>query len=319
MNNELKSAFNLREKLDLSATTAFRALHRGEWQAFDASLDIYGEWFLIWAYQANSNSQKYVDELAEAAMNTFQLKGGVIKFPQKNPHEKGLISEQKTFTQTPPPWFLVKENGAQFEVTLTEKQHTGLFLDQRDNRKWVRQNSQGARVANLFCFTSSFSVSALLGDAKSVHSVDITKSVLSWSERNLVINNIENTETNKRCFFYCDDVREWLKRQVNKSQKDNSLKYDIIICDPPTFASGDKKHGRFDLEKEWEGLLDSCKKIAKPGAHLLFSTNFQKTNVAKLKRSLSSAFKEIKDLPPPIDFPKINNTSTFTHYFLCLL
>ena len=317
MNSELNKAFNLRKNLDLSKTNTFRALHRGEWRALDASIDIYGDWFLIWVYGTAPNSQKFIDELAQATTTHFQTKGGVIKFPQKNPHGKGLITEQVVVGTAPPPWFTVQENGMLFEVTLTEKQHTGLFLDQRDNRRWVFENSRGARVANLFCFTSSFSVAALLGGAESVHSVDITKSVLSWSEKNLALNDIKNPTENKRAFFYCDDVREWLRRQMGRVAKDPSLQFDIIVCDPPTFASGDKKHGVFDVEKEWVNLVEACRKIAKPGAHLLFSTNFQKSNVNKLQKPLNETFKTVKVLAPPPDFPALPNTPTFTHYFLC--
>ncbi len=317
MNSDLITAFNLRKKLDLSKTTAFRALHRGEWQSLDVSVEIYGNWFLIWSYQASPKSQKLLDELVELVVTTYHSLGGVIKFPQKNPHEKGLISVQKVVLEKPPTWFTVQAKGIQLEVTLTEKQHTGLFLDQRDNRRWVFENSRGTRVANLFCFTSSFSVAAILGGAESVHSVDIAKSVLKWSEKNLALNNIENLNANKRAFFYCDDVRQWLKRQENKIVKDPSLKFDLIICDPPTFASGDKKHGVFDVEKEWAALVESCKKIANPNAQFLFSTNFQNTNISKLLKPLSLTFKEVKIISPPIDFPVLKNSPIFTHYFLC--
>ena len=43
---------------------------------------------------------------------------------------------------------------------LTRTQHTGLFLDQRDSRRRVVKFAAGARVANLFAFTCSFSVAA---------------------------------------------------------------------------------------------------------------------------------------------------------------
>ncbi len=317
MNNKLISAFNLREKLDLSKTNAFRALHRREWEYLDASVDIYDKWFLIWVYGVDSRTSRYLDELSKTVVEHYKCLGGVVKFPQKNPFDKGLIGEQNIVLEAPPAWFTVQENGIDFKVTLTEKQHTGLFLDQRNNRRWVLENSHSLRVANLFCFTSSFSVAALLGGAESVHSVDITKSVLTWGEKNLALNRIQNFPPNKRAFFYCDDVREWLRRQTNKTEKDPSLLYDLIICDPPTFSSGDKKHGKFDVEKEWTTLIKTCKKISKPGGQFLFSTNFQKSDIHKLKKPLDEAFKMVKIIPPPVDFPILENAPTFTHYFLC--
>jgi len=67
---------------------------------------------------------------------------------------------------------------------------TGLFLDHRKTRALVRQLSAGQRVLNLFCYTGSFSVYAAAGGARSVTSIDLSRTYLDWTQRNLALNNL---------------------------------------------------------------------------------------------------------------------------------
>lgn len=290
-------------------TNAFRGVHRGEWPGLDIAADIYDKWFLIWLYDDDAK----IDNVIKFLTEKYDVKGGVAQLLQKNPHERGLVKERKLFGETPPPWFIVRENGSYFEVTLTEKQHTGLFLDQRDNRKWILENSKNKRVANLFSFTSSFSVMAARGGASSVHSVDIAGSVLKWSQRNFKINNLNEQG---KYFFYADDVRAWLNKQQKLVEKKPEYKFDIIVCDPPTFASGDKKFGKFQVEKEWENLAKACAKITNSKAQLIFSNNSQKSSDRDFETPLKSIFKRVKRLPTPPDFDSPSSNLAFTRYYL---
>ena len=52
------------------------------------------------------------------------------------------------------------EHSVPFEVCLNEGLRTGLFLDQRDNRRRVAELGRGRRVL-LFAYTGIFSVAAL--------------------------------------------------------------------------------------------------------------------------------------------------------------
>jgi len=91
------------------------------------------------------------------------------------------VAEEKTE-------FVVEEVGLKFIVNLSDYLDTGLFLDHRITRQIVREQSEGKEVLNLFCYTGSFSVYAIAGGAKEVVSVDLSKTYLSWAERNSHLN-----------------------------------------------------------------------------------------------------------------------------------
>lgn len=90
------------------------------------------------------------------------------------------MAEQKTE-------FEVEEAGLKFIVNLSDYLDTGLFLDHRLTRQMIREQSSGKHVLNLFCYTGSFSVYAIAGGAREVISVDLSKTYLTWAERNRVL------------------------------------------------------------------------------------------------------------------------------------
>src|SRR5207302_1802154 len=50
-----------------------------------------------------------------------------------------------------------REYGLEFTANLGDGQKTGFFLDQRENRRQVRQLARGRRVLNLFSYSGAFS------------------------------------------------------------------------------------------------------------------------------------------------------------------
>ena len=119
---------------------------------------------------------------------------------------------------------VAKEYGLQFQIDWVKGQKTGFFIDQRENRRLLEQYAEGRKVLNMFCYTGGFSVYALRGGAKEVHSVDS-------SERAIEITN-GNVELNfPGCgnhYAYAEDAFKFL------SNMDRS--YDLIVLDPPAFA-----------------------------------------------------------------------------------
>src|SRR5207249_11407282 len=77
----------------------------------------------------------------------------------------------------------------------------GLFVDQRENRRFVRQ-AKPERLLNCFAYTCSFSVAAASAGAQTVN-VDLSKKSLEHGRQNFVLNSL-STEGHK---FIADDVR----------------------------------------------------------------------------------------------------------------
>ena len=120
----------------------------------------------------------------------------------------------------------VAENGYRFAVDWEMGQKTGFFLDQRDNRKLVEHYAKDRSVLNLFCYTGGFSLYALGGGAKLVHSVDSSSKAISLLNHNIYLNHPASTVNHQS---YTADAIAFL-RDVEPDI------YDLIILDPPAFA-----------------------------------------------------------------------------------
>ena len=130
----------------------------------------------------------------------------------------------------------ITENGNRFHVDLNEGQKTGFYLDQRENRELLGKLSSGRSVLNLFGYTGGFSVYAIRGGAKLVHTVDSSSPAIDIMQENVRLNFGEIVSHHA----FCEDVSEFLKKTNNS--------YDLIISDPPAFA----KHQRA-LENALQG------------------------------------------------------------------
>ena len=130
----------------------------------------------------------------------------------------------------PPELVQMTESGPpamRFRVDLRHGQKTGFYLDQRDNRTLAAAYAQGRDVLNCFCYTGSFTVSALAGGAQSVLSVDSSGEALKLARENVSLNGFDAAGV------------EWLESDVFKALRllrDQGRQFDLVILDPPKFA-----------------------------------------------------------------------------------
>lgn len=310
-------AFDRRLKFYEGVTNSFRCVHRGEMSLIDCAIDFYAGWLCLWVYDEKTPLAKIEELLAPYLKKLFACygaNGAIIKRNLKNPHARGLVQEQKILGESPPDFFDVVENGLKYQVSLTQSQHVGLFLDQRDNRLRVRQMAKKRRVANLFSYTCSFSIAAAAGGADMVVSVDSASPCLETAKLGFVQNGLEKSCDAK---FIKDDVRAWLKRQVRKSESGNGAeKFDFIICDPPTFSMT-KSGGNFSVEKEWRFLAEACRKITAQNADLLFCTNHRQGSKDQYCEILEDIFSQVVTVAAPLDFPVLDENQDPVKMFWC--
>ena len=119
---------------------------------------------------------------------------------------------------------MVTEYGHKFKINWEEGQKTGFFVDQRENRKLLADYSKDKSVLNVFGYTGGFSVYAMAGGAKEIHSVDSSEKAIELTDENIAL-NFEDTSKHKS---FAVDAFEYLKDIDNK--------YDVIVLDPPAFA-----------------------------------------------------------------------------------
>ena len=185
---------------------------------------------------------------------------------------------------------IATEAGLQFLVNLSDYLDTGLFLDHRITRQMVREQSNAKRVLNLFCYTGSFSIYAIAGGASQVVSVDLSKTYLSWAERNRVLNFPGYTNHQ----IVHADVLQYLKSLPAES-------FDLIVMDPPTFSNSKRMEDILDIQRDHVSLINDCMRVLSKEGKLYFSTNYTKFEL-RVSRIHSGSIKDISKATTPFDF-----------------
>ncbi len=127
---------------------------------------------------------------------------------------------------------LFRENGLVVEADLIAGQKTGHFLDQRENRRLLGLDVAEARVLDVFACTGGFSLSAAAGGARSVHSVDVSAKALAAARGNFAHNRHLVPVRTCRLATTVGDAFD-----VMAAQGDSGERFDVVVVDPPSFAS----------------------------------------------------------------------------------
>ncbi|MBU6176629.1 MAG: class I SAM-dependent methyltransferase [Bacteroidetes bacterium] len=228
---------------------------------------------------------------------SLQMISQVLQVPLENIHRRirqrklGRQGQyQKLEGEEGAGFFTVEENGLLFWVNLDDYLDTGLFLDHRDTRLLVREESKQKRVLNLFAYTGSFSVYAAAGGASLVTTVDLSNTYLDWAKRNMLSNGFEGPSYQ----FERADVKQWLSTIPSHS-------YDLIVMDPPTFSNSKKMNEVLDIQVDHVNLIRSCMRLLSENGVLFFSTNY--TGFKLDTEALSSyVIKDITRATTPFDF-----------------
>jgi len=179
--------------------------------------------------------------------------------PRKNEEREPprlIFGDPGTSLQT-----IATERHLKFGIDFGAGYSVGVFIDQRENRRYVRHIAP-KRLLNCFAYTCSFSVSAACIGANTLN-VDLSKKSLARGRENFALNSLPTIDHR----FIADDVMDVLPRLARKGEK-----FDVIILDPPTFsrAPGGKT---FQVENDFEKLLVNALELAERDSHILLSTN----------------------------------------------
>lgn len=176
-------------------------------------------------------------------------------------------------------YYAIEEHGCQLQVNFDDYLDTGLFLDHRPIRLRIQQEAQGKRFLNLFCYTGSASVHAVVGGARRTLSLDLSNTYLDWAKRNLAMNGVRGWDYERmpaageslspHALVRADCIL-WLREQASLPA---AQQYDLIFFDPPTFSNSKKMEGTLDIQRDHIELLQCCLKLLAPAGTLYFSTN----------------------------------------------
>ena len=212
------------------------------------TLDIYQDNAVIHVF--SRISPDFLAELQEAVSKSLEVKEFFYK---KN------STDDFSLPENPSRKIVLQEYGNQFLINLSDYLDTGLFLDQRETRRWVAGQSGQKRVLNTFAYTGSFTVYAARAGAQKTCSVDISRVYCAWIKENLKLNQLSE-ETN---WVYKMDTLEFFRYASKKE-----LIFDIVIIDPPTFSKN--KSRSFSVQRDHPALINGAMEVLSPSGFVYF-------------------------------------------------
>ncbi|WP_315340919.1 class I SAM-dependent rRNA methyltransferase [Hoylesella oralis] len=221
----IQTAFELRLAIGVvgESNNAYRLIHGEGDNLPGLIIDCYGHTAVMQAHSVGMHISRHT--ICNALMMVMKdiIFNVYYKSDTTLPH-KAALGQENVFLVGGDERNTAIENGLNFQVDWLKGQKTGFFVDQRDNRSLLEKFAKGRSVLNMFCYTGGFSVYAMRGGAKLVHSVDSSAKAIELTNKNISL-NFPNDDRHKA---FCEDAFKYLDR--------NDDKYDLIILDPPAFA-----------------------------------------------------------------------------------
>jgi 23S rRNA (cytosine1962-C5)-methyltransferase len=211
---------------------------------------------------------------------------------------QGLLLQERYLERSPATWLSgepsgprrIHEDNLAYLIEPGRAQNSGLFLDMREGRRWVKAHAQGKRILNLFAYTCGFSVAAMAGGAQSVVNLDMASSALARGRDNHRANGHDLSQVS---FLPHDLFRSWGK--VSRQGP-----YDLIIMDPPSF-----QRGSFILSRDYPKVLRKLPGLLSPGGQVLACLNDPALPAAFLQNAMAEAAPGlvfIERLANPVEF-----------------
>lgn len=289
-----------------SETTAFR-IFNGEGDGIGGlSIDYFDGYYMVSWYSEGIYSFK---EYIYNALNELVEYKAI--YEKKRFDTKGQYIDQDDFVMGTEGDFpiIVKENGMNYAVDLNDGAMTGIFLDQRDVRRAIRDHyAKDMNMLNTFSYTGAFSVAAAIGGAKKTTSVDLAKRSLAKTIEQFSVNGID---------YEAQDIKVMDVFHYFKYAAKHELKFDLVVLDPPSFAR--TKKITFSTAKDYPKLLMDAIAITEKNGVIVASTNNASFGMKKFKTFIDKAFKDTntkykiidqyglpKDFRANRDFPEFN-------------
>ena len=252
-------------------------LYDADLPEYAAAIDVYrsleGESYAhIQEYRAPANipeqkARARLSDLVRATRQVLELSPRNVSIKERRRHSHKESGSQYQKRESKGQAFWVDEYGAQLEINLWDYLDTGLFLDHRPVRQYLRTLAKGKKVLNLFCYTATATVQAALGGCTESTSVDMSRTYQAWGQRNFRQNNMDPY----RHQLIEADCLQWLE----SAQQNRREHYDVIFLDPPTFSNSAKMRGILDIQRDHVKLIQQCMALLAPGGCLLFSNNLR--------------------------------------------
>ncbi len=213
-------ALRLREQT-LPGATALRVVYGEADQVPGLIVDKYGDYLAVQILTLGIEAR--ADEVKAALERTLAPRGVVRVCDTPLRELEGLPLERGLWWGEVPERVDLTMDGFQIEADLFHGQKTGLFLDQRMNRRRAEAHASGRRTLDLFCYQGEWSLHAARGGATEVIAVDSSEPALAAAAR-----NAERNGLSERIRFVRGDVFDMLRRMELEKQR-----FGLVVLDPP--------------------------------------------------------------------------------------
>ena len=291
-------------------TDAFRWVH-GESDGLPGLvIDYYNGHAIV---QIFSFGMERYQDFIWAALEEFSLRGVAEKSTGRARRQERLAERVRVIRGTVPDAIVAQELGEPILVPWLDGQKSGVYLDQKESRAWLRFHAEGQRVLDLCCYKADFARIAARHGAAQVVAVDSSLRMLEWAEKEL-----EQAGLAERVELVHADVFDYLRHLVQQKEE-----FDLIILDPPPLARS-AKHLRAAL-RGYRELNRQALKLLAPGGYLLSCSCSHRVTQAdfigvirQAAASLPRAIQLIGYRKAPADHPVLPNQLE-TDYFQCML
>ncbi len=262
-------------------TTVFRILNSEADAINGLTIDYFDGYYLLTWF--NTSIYKYKNEIVEALKSTTLYKA-IYQKKKFNSNEKDPDDADDFICgEKAPEPLIVKENGINYAIHLDDGAMVGIFLDQRDVRKTIRDKySNGKTMLNTFSYTGAFSIASSLGGAVKTTSVDLAKRSFPKTQEQFKVNDIDIDAQD----IIVQDVFGYFKYALKKN-----ISFDLVVLDPPSFARSKKV--TFSVSKDYVNLLKEAIQITNKGGVIVASTNYAGLNMMKFRDFIKKAFKDL--------------------------
>ncbi|MGN0902915.1 MAG: bifunctional 23S rRNA (guanine(2069)-N(7))-methyltransferase RlmK/23S rRNA (guanine(2445)-N(2))-methyltransferase RlmL, partial [Succinivibrio sp.] len=294
--NRLKKNLAFMRKWAKNVNTNCYRVYDADVPEYSAAIDYYNGYYVIQAYKAPLKvnprvAKRHELDMLSATVEVAGVEGDKVIL--KSREIKRGDSQYEKSEELKNEFMTVNENNMLFRVNLYDYLDTGLFLDARLIRERLFKEAKDKSFLNLFSYTCSATVAAVLGGAKSSLSVDMSKTYLNWGMENFKENHLsfENHE------FLQADCLAWLST-------DHGVKFDLIYIDPPTFSNSKRMSASFDVKRDHKAMLANLTRHLNDGGKVIFCTNYRGFSIDETVKEYGFEIEDISKATLPRDFAR---------------
>ncbi|WP_271409220.1 class I SAM-dependent rRNA methyltransferase [Pseudomonas sp. Q1-7] len=316
----LRAAFDARQpllaELHAQGTDCYRLFHGSQEGVPGLTVDRYGPQLMVQSFHQPLEREALLD--LAAAVHAFLGEPLLLVYNDRSQGNSRIDRRDPVYQADPAALsdLVGREWGLNYRV---RGRHPGqdplLFLDLRNARGWVKANSAGKSVLNLFAYTCGVGLSAAAGGASEVWNLDFAEGNLAVGRENGALNpQLPPMRFVQSDYFPAIRQLAGLAIARRHGQKLPSYprleprQFDLVFLDPPAWAKS--AFGTVDLLRDYQSLLKPALLATADGGVLVCNNNLAKVGledwreqVLRCASKLGRPVRHCQQLPPAADFP----------------